>query len=79
MFLVFDVDNSLIDTWVFFGFTRNSLVSELDSMAKLSEKCNIQVPMEVLKWVIIFSSCSFMRELPLLKFSFDKVDSAYVV
>ncbi|MBA0563980.1 hypothetical protein Golax_006533, partial [Gossypium laxum] len=29
----------------------NSLVTELDNMAKLSEKCNIQVPMEVLKWV----------------------------
>ncbi|VVA97831.1 unnamed protein product [Arabis nemorensis] len=29
----------------------NSLVSELDSMAKLSEKCNIQVPMEVLNLI----------------------------
>ncbi|KAL8138899.1 hypothetical protein V2J09_004900 [Rumex salicifolius] len=27
----------------------NSLVSELDNMSKLSEKCNIQVPVEVLK------------------------------
>lgn len=31
------------------GFFRNALVSELDNMTKLSEKCNIQVPMEVLK------------------------------
>ncbi|KAK8521036.1 hypothetical protein V6N12_004954 [Hibiscus sabdariffa] len=30
----------------------NSLVTELDNMAKLSEKCNIQVPMEVLKDVL---------------------------
>ncbi|XP_007039389.2 PREDICTED: mediator of RNA polymerase II transcription subunit 10b [Theobroma cacao] len=29
----------------------NSLVSELDNMAKLSEKCNIQVPMEVLNLI----------------------------
>uniref|UniRef100_A0A1J3JBF7 Mediator of RNA polymerase II transcription subunit 10 n=1 Tax=Noccaea caerulescens TaxID=107243 RepID=A0A1J3JBF7_NOCCA len=29
----------------------NSLVVELDSMAKLSEKCNIQVPMEVLNLI----------------------------
>ncbi|KAJ0253267.1 Mediator of RNA polymerase II transcription subunit 10b [Hirschfeldia incana] len=29
----------------------NSLVSELNSMAKLSEKCNIQVPMEVLSLI----------------------------
>nr|GEX09497.1 mediator of RNA polymerase II transcription subunit 10B-like [Tanacetum cinerariifolium]GEX31552.1 mediator of RNA polymerase II transcription subunit 10B-like [Tanacetum cinerariifolium] len=27
----------------------NALVMEMDNMAKLSEKCNIQVPMEVLK------------------------------
>ncbi|KAM0059937.1 putative mediator complex, subunit Med10 [Helianthus debilis subsp. tardiflorus] len=29
----------------------NSLVMEMDNMAKLSEKCNIQVPMEVLKLI----------------------------
>ncbi|CAH2080249.1 unnamed protein product [Thlaspi arvense] len=29
----------------------NALVVELDSMAKLSEKCNIQVPMEVLNLI----------------------------
>ncbi|KAK9202703.1 hypothetical protein WN943_012954 [Citrus x changshan-huyou] len=29
----------------------NSLVSELDNMVKLSEKCNIQVPMEVLNLI----------------------------
>ncbi|ESQ34298.1 hypothetical protein EUTSA_v10008848mg [Eutrema salsugineum] len=29
----------------------NSLVLELDSMAKLSEKCNIQIPMEVLSLI----------------------------
>ncbi|XP_062074686.1 mediator of RNA polymerase II transcription subunit 10b [Humulus lupulus] len=29
----------------------NSIVSELDNMAKLSEKCNIQVPMEVLNLI----------------------------
>ncbi|GAB2281834.1 Mediator of RNA polymerase II transcription subunit 10b [Dionaea muscipula] len=29
----------------------NSLVSELDNMTKLSEKCNIQVPMEVLNLI----------------------------
>ncbi|XP_010533544.1 PREDICTED: mediator of RNA polymerase II transcription subunit 10b [Tarenaya hassleriana] len=29
----------------------NSLVMELDNMAKLSEKCNIQVPMEVLNLI----------------------------
>lgn len=33
----------------FFCVCSNSLVSELDNMVKLSEKCNIQVPMEVLK------------------------------
>ncbi|XVF10312.1 hypothetical protein REPUB_Repub07fG0171900 [Reevesia pubescens] len=29
----------------------NSLVTELDNMSKLSEKCNIQVPMEVLNLI----------------------------
>ncbi|XP_030486696.1 mediator of RNA polymerase II transcription subunit 10b isoform X3 [Cannabis sativa] len=29
----------------------NSIVSELDNMAKLAEKCNIQVPMEVLNLI----------------------------
>lgn len=38
----------------FFCVCSNSLVSELDNMVKLSEKCNIQVPMEVLKWVCPF-------------------------
>lgn len=28
---------------------RNTLVLELDNMVKLAEKCDIQVPMEVLK------------------------------
>lgn len=32
-------------------FCSNSLVLELDNMVKLAEKCNIQVPMELLKWV----------------------------
>nr|CAN83497.1 hypothetical protein VITISV_026967 [Vitis vinifera] len=32
----------------------NALVSELDNMTKLSEKCNIQVPMEVLNWGLRF-------------------------
>lgn len=32
-------------------FCSNSLVIELDNMVKLAEKCNIHVPMEVLKWV----------------------------
>lgn len=32
-----------------FKFYRNSLVLELDNMSKSADKCNIQVPMEVLK------------------------------
>lgn len=32
---------------------RNALVSELDNVAKLSDKCNIQIPMEVIKWVCL--------------------------
>jgi mediator of RNA polymerase II transcription subunit 10 len=30
-------------------FSSNGLVAELDNMVKLAEKCNIQVPMEVVK------------------------------
>ena len=33
--------------WVW--FCSNSLVMELDNMVKLAEKCNVQIPMEVLK------------------------------
>ena len=33
----------------YFLWFRNNLVLELDNMTRLAEKCNIQVPMEVLK------------------------------
>ncbi|PWA94264.1 methionine gamma-lyase [Artemisia annua] len=35
----------------FYGNQLNALVMEMDNMAKLSEKCNIQVPMEVLNLI----------------------------
>jgi hypothetical protein len=31
------------------GWIRNRLVTELDTMQKLAEGCNIQVPMEVVR------------------------------
>jgi mediator of RNA polymerase II transcription subunit 10 len=31
------------------SWLRNALVAELDTMQKLAEGCNIQVPMEVVK------------------------------
>lgn len=33
----------------YFKHPSNGLVVELDNMVKLAEKCNIQVPMEVVK------------------------------
>ena len=43
----------------YFKHPSNGLVVELDNMVKLAEKCNIQVPMEVVKWVIYLCICSY--------------------
>lgn len=41
------IEVMVISFW--FGICRNSLVMELDNMVKLSEKSNVEVPVEVLK------------------------------
>lgn len=58
----------------------NALVTELDTMQKLGDSCNIQVPMEVVKWVEennthLFSFCIFAFFFDsFLMFTFSLID-----